>query len=133
MIHYKLYLKNPQSHYIYVDLTVDSIASSTLELQLPAWRPGRYELGNFAKNIKKVEAWSEDGKPLLYSKSTKDLWVVETNRSKKIKITYSYHTTEINAGNCYADEHQIYVNPVHLCLYVPDRINEEHVIELDIP
>lgn len=133
MIHYKLYLKNPQSHYIYVDLTIDSISTSKIELQLPAWRPGRYELGNFAKNIKRVDAFDEKEQPLNYSKSTKDQWVIETNGSRKIKVTYSYHTTEINAGNCYADEKQLYVNPVHLCMYVPDRMHEEHIVELDIP
>jgi predicted metalloprotease with PDZ domain len=133
MIHYKLYLKNPQSHYIYVDLTIDTVSSPSLELQLPAWRPGRYELGNFAKNVKRVDVFDENDKPLVYQKSTKDLWVIETNGAKKIKVTYSYHTTEINAGNCYADETQLYVNPVHLCLYVPNRMQEEHTIELDVP
>lgn len=133
MIHYKLYLKNPQSHYIYVDLTIDNISSSTIELQLPAWRPGRYELGNFAKNIKRVDAFNEKNEPLNYVKSSKDLWVIETDGSKKITLTYSYHTTEINAGNCYADEKQLYVNPVHLCMYIPDRMQEEHTVELNIP
>jgi predicted metalloprotease with PDZ domain len=131
MIHYKLYLKNPQSHYIYVDLTIDAISSPSIELQLPAWRPGRYELGNFAKNVKRVDVFNENDKPLVYQKSTKDLWVIETNGAKKVKITY--HTSEINAGNCYADETQLYVNPVHLCMYLPNRMNEEHVVELDIP
>ncbi len=70
MIHYKLYLKNPSSHYIYVDLTIDTINTPTLELQLPAWRPGRYELGNFAKNVKRVDAFDENDKPVSYLKST---------------------------------------------------------------
>lgn len=133
MIHYKIFLNHPSSHYIYVDLTVDNISVDKLELQLPAWRPGRYELGNFAKNIKRVDVFDDNGKVLNYTKSTKDLWVVETNGAKKIKVTYSYHTSEINAGNCYADETQIYVNPVHLCMYVPGRMHEQHVVELDIP
>ncbi|MES2762222.1 MAG: M61 family peptidase [Bacteroidota bacterium] len=133
MIHYKLYVKNTASHYIYVDLLIDNISSPSIELQLPAWRPGRYELGNFAKNIKRVDAFDENDKPLVYAKSTKDLWVIETNGSKKIKVTYSYHTTEINAGNCYADDTQLYVNPVHLCMYIPNRMQEQHTVELDIP
>jgi predicted metalloprotease with PDZ domain len=133
MIHYKLYLKNPQSHYIYIDLSIDNISSSELELQLPAWRPGRYELGNFAKNIKRVDVLDENDQPLSYSKSTKDRWIIDTKSSKKIKVTYSYHTTEINAGNCYADEKQLYVNPVHLCMYIHDRMHEQHTVELDIP
>ena len=133
MIHYKLYLKNPSSHYIYVDLTIDEINSPRIDLQLPAWRPGRYELGNFAKNIKRVDAYDDKGNSLKYIKATKDLWVIETNGAKTIKVTYSYYTSEINAGNCYADATQIYVNPVHLCMYVPTRMHEQHIIELDIP
>jgi predicted metalloprotease with PDZ domain len=133
MLHYKLYLKNPNSHYIYVDLTIDEITTALIELQLPAWRPGRYELGNFAKNIKKVDAFDEHGNNLTYTKSTKDLWVINTNGATKIKVTYSYHTTEINAGNCYADDTQLYVNPVHLCMYLPDRMQEKHSVELAIP
>lgn len=133
MIHYKLYLKNPSSHYIYVDLTIDQINTSTIELQLPAWRPGRYELGNFAKNIKRVDVVNENGTVLNYTKANKDLWMIETQNSKQLKVTYSYFTSEINAGSCYADDKQLYVNPVHLCLYVPDRMSEEHVVELDIP
>jgi predicted metalloprotease with PDZ domain len=133
MIHYKFSVTSPASHYIDVELTVDAVYSLQLELQLPAWRPGRYELGNFAKNIRKVEAFDVNGNPLQYTKSTKDLWIIDTNGSATVKVTYSYFTTEINAGSCYADEHQLYVNPVHLCMYVPQRMLEAHVVELNIP
>jgi len=133
MIHYKLSLKNPQSHYIDIEMTIDAISSPDIELQLPAWRPGRYELGNFAKNIKKVEAFDEHGNTLTYTKVTKDLWRIETKGSKILRLTYSYFTSEINAGSCYADDTQLYVNPVHLCMYVPGRTQETHTVELDIP
>lgn len=133
MIHYKIYLKNPQSHYIYVDLTINNINSSVTNVQLPAWRPGRYELGNFAKNIKRVDVIDANNNSLSYQKKSKDLWEINTVGVDKITITYSYHTSEINAGNCYADENQIYINPVHLCMYLPDRMNEKHIIDLVVP
>ncbi|MBP7809819.1 MAG: M61 family metallopeptidase [Bacteroidia bacterium] len=133
MIKYKLFQKNPASHYIYVDLHIDNIKSDTLELQLPAWRPGRYELGNFAKNIKRVDAFDTKENVLEFTKTTKDCWLIKTKGVSEVKITYSYFANELNAGACFADETQIYVNPVHLCMYVPNRMNEEHTLELDIP
>lgn len=133
MIKYKLFQKHPASHYIYVDLHIDNIKSDTLALQLPAWRPGRYELGNFAKNIKRVDVFDTKGSQLEFTKTTKDSWLIETKGVSEIKVTYSYFANELNAGACFADETQIYVNPVHLCMYVPDRMNEEHTLELDIP
>ena len=59
MIKYILYQKNPASHYIYIDMHIDDVNANKLQLQLPAWRPGRYELGNFAKNIKRVDVFNE--------------------------------------------------------------------------
>lgn len=133
MMHYKIYLKNPQSHYIYIDLTVSNITTNFIELHLPAWRPGRYELGNFAKNIKRVDAFDENKKPLAYHKINTNTWHIITNGSKSITVTYSYYTSEINAGNCFADENQLYINPVHLCMYEESKINNPHVIDLEIP
>lgn len=133
MIQYKLYLKNPAAHYIYVDLTIDNVTTENIELQLPAWRPGRYELGNFAKNIKRVDAFGENTEPLSYTKATKDKWIIATNGNRRIKVTYSYFAFELNAGACFADENQIYVNPVHLCMYVPQRMFETHEVTLEIP
>ena len=132
-MHYKIYLKNPQSHYIYIDLTVSDITTNFIELHLPAWRPGRYELGNFAKNIKRVDAFDENKKPLAYHKTNTNTWHIITNGSKSITVTYSYYTSEINAGNCFADENQLYINPVHLCMYEESKINNPHVIDLEIP
>ena len=132
-MHYKIYLKNPQSHYIYVDLTISDINTTFIELQLPTWRPGRYELGNFAKNIKRVDAFDESKNDLSYHKTNNSTWHIETNGCSKVTVTYSYHTSEINAGNCFADENQLYINPVHLCMYEQSKINQSHVIELDIP
>ena len=133
MMHYKIYLKNPQSHYIYIDLTVSNITTNFIELHLPAWRPGRYELGNFAKNIKRVDVFDENKKPLNYHKTNNNTWYIDSNGSKLITITYSYYTSEINAGNCFADENQIYINPVHLCMYEKSKMNNPHVIDLEIP
>ena len=133
MIKYKLFQKNPASHYIYVDLHIDNIKSDTLELQLPAWRPGRYELGSFAKNIKRVDVFDTKENVLEYNKTSKDCWLINTKGLNEIKVTYSYYANELNAGACFVDDTQLYVNPVHLCMYVPNRMNEEHTLELDIP
>ncbi len=133
MIHYLLYQKNPASHYIYIDMLVNNISADITRLQLPAWRPGRYELGNFAKNIKRVDVFNQAGEALEYTKLNKDLWEVNTKNCKQIKVTYSYYAAELNAGACFADAAQVYVNPVHCCLYVDGRREEEHRVELKIP
>lgn len=133
MVKYLFSQKNPASHYIYIDLFIDSINTDTLHLQLPAWRPGRYELGNFAKNIKRVDAFNEKNEAIAFTKLNKDLWVLSTKGCTSVKVTYSYFAAELNAGACYADTQQLYVNPVHCCMGVEGKSKEEHIVELQVP
>jgi predicted metalloprotease with PDZ domain len=133
MISYSFYQKNPASHYVYIDLVIDNITSEFLDLQLSAWRPGRYELGNYAKNIKRVDAYNEKEEVLFYTKLNKDLWRIETSNCKQLKVIYSYYAAELTAGSCFSDTNQIYINPVHCCMYVPERMNEKYQVNLIIP
>ncbi len=130
---YKLYIKNPSSHYLYIDLIIDNIDTDILTLQLPAWRPGRYELGNFAKNIKKLDAFGENDSVLSYKKTSKDCWQIDTQGNKQIKVTYSYYAVDLNAGSTYVDENQLYVNPCNCLMYVPGKMHEKYSVVLEIP
>tara|TARA_B110000459_G_scaffold36168_1_gene38499 strand:- start:7161 stop:8867 length:1707 start_codon:yes stop_codon:yes gene_type:complete len=125
--------QKPNTHYIDIEYVIEHVNSATLQIQLPAWRPGRYELANFAKNIQKWAAFDNMGNVLFSKKITKDLWGVETKGNSTIHIKYNYFANEINAGSSYLDDKQLYINGVNCFLYVPDRIEEECQLELIIP
>lgn len=125
--------QKPNKHYIDIEYIIGNVNSDTLQVQLPAWRPGRYELGNFAKNVQKWAAFDENGNSLISKKITKDLWEVETRGNATIHIKYNYFANEINAGSSYLDDKQLYINGVNCFLYVPDRINETCELTLQIP
>lgn len=133
MIRYIFNAPNPSSHFLEIVFLVETNAAEEITLQLPAWRPGRYELGNFAKNIQKFLVTDESGNMLSFQKTSKDTWKVITNKAKQVIVKYNYYAAELNAGSTFLDENQLYVNPVNCCLYVPDRINECCEIELNIP
>jgi len=125
--------QKPNNHYIDIEFVIDNVNTDKLNVQLPAWRPGRYELGNFAKNVQKWEAFDNNGKPLSSRKVTKDLWEVESNGNNTVHIKYNYFANEINAGSSYLDDKQLYINGVNCLLYVHERMDEECELELIIP
>ena len=64
--------KNRGSKFLDIELIIDDITENEISVQLPAWRPGRYELGNFAKNIQQFSVKTLNNKPLFFEKVTKD-------------------------------------------------------------
>jgi predicted metalloprotease with PDZ domain len=133
MMKYIISYTEPHHHYIDIEFIVEDVTSTTLQFQLPSWRPGRYELGNFAKNVQKWVAFNQAGQPLKYTKISKDLWEVQTENATAIHIKYNYYAADLNAGSTFLDESVLYMNPVNCCIYVPGRIQEQCLVELQLP
>ena len=133
MLQYTFSFNHAHRHFIDIEFHVDNHQSSSLVLQLPSWRPGRYELGDFAKNIQYLRVNDIKGMPLKFEKLTKDSWLVSTPNVSQLVVSYNYYSNELNAGSTYLDEKQLYVNPVNCCLYIPNRIKESCALDIQVP
>jgi predicted metalloprotease with PDZ domain len=133
MIRYSLATAQPHRHFIQFTAEFETHGRPRLTLQLPSWRPGRYELGNFAKNVLRWTATNEHGDALAFRKASKDQWIVETNDSSKVIIRYNYYAAELNAGSSFLDEDQLYVNPVNCFFYDADKPELPYRVELELP
>jgi predicted metalloprotease with PDZ domain len=130
---YTITHKAPHQRYIAVEAIIDKIEDGLIQIQLPAWRPGRYELGNFAKNVRNFIVEDEKGNALPFNKVTKDLWEILTLDSTSIKISYEYFASTIDAGSTYTDDELLYVNPVNCLVYEPKNMHQECILTLEIP
>jgi predicted metalloprotease with PDZ domain len=132
-IHFILSASQPVTHFAEIEMHIRDINSEELTVELPSWRPGRYELGNFARNIRTWKVVNEKNQPLAYRKTGKDTWQIATEGAESLVIRYDYYSAQPDAGSCWVDEHQLYINPVHCLLYVKDRLHEPCTVELKIP
>ena len=133
MIRYNISYKKPHRHYVDFELTTSTKGEDKMQFQLAAWRPGRYELANFSQNIQKWGAFDENNNPLSFKKITKDLWEVNTEDVEEITIVYNFYANQLDAGACYLDEHQLYLNPVHCMFYIIGRMEDNYILDLDLP
>ncbi|HTF06255.1 MAG TPA: PDZ domain-containing protein [Bacteroidia bacterium] len=132
-MHYKFSFVNPSSRYVQLTVLAENIAADITYIQLPAWRPGRYELGNFAKNVRNFKVYDQSGKEIAANKVTKDKWKLHTIGVKSLSIQYEYYAADLNAGSTFLDATQLYVNPVNCCVYLEGRLDEACTVELAVP
>ena len=134
MVHYQVHCEQAQQRYIQLSAVFEQDAAlETLQLELPSWRPGRYEIGNFAKNIKGFKAFGDNNQVLVFRKITKDTWVIDTKGSAQIKITYNYYASELNAGSSFLDPNQLYINPVNCFFYDAAQTEQNYQLQLHLP
>ena len=133
MINYTISYSNPHRHFVDFEFTAKTNGADKMQFQLSAWRPGRYELANFSQNIQKWAAFDENNNSLAFQKITKDLWEVVSEDAMEVTITYNFYSNQLDAGSCYLDEHQLYINPVHCMFYIIGRKEESYTLNLEIP
>jgi predicted metalloprotease with PDZ domain len=132
MIRHHIACNNPLSHFLDITLTVADNSQQELYLQLPAWRPGRYELQHFAQKLRGVAA-SANGQSLPVQKVTKDRWLVETGGADNVEIRYSFYARQMDGGGSWLDEEQLYLNGINCLMAVEGREHEPQQLQLAIP
>lgn len=132
-MNYYISVADAKNHFIQLKYVISNIAQSQIEVQLPSWRPGRYELQNFAKNIRLFHVTDNNNNPVMYKKITKDRWLIQTNNIDSININYQYYANQPDAGACFVDDTLLYINPVHCFMYVEGRQNEPYQLHFTLP
>ncbi|MCP9764707.1 M61 family metallopeptidase [Lacihabitans soyangensis] len=120
----------PENNLVDIRILIPKVQEKSLELHLPMWRPGRYQLQNFVKNVLNFSARVQNGEKLEWRKSQKNIWQVADTQDKNVEIRYQYFAKELNAGSSFVNKHFLYVNPVNLCLYLPKLINETFEVNI---
>jgi predicted metalloprotease with PDZ domain len=131
MIHYEVFSDSPSQHYIRFKAVFPVTNSETI-LKISAWRPGRYELGNFAKNVRNFKVSDVDGNSIEFRKTDKSSWIIQSGNNKDIVVEYEYFAAELNAGSTFLDKSQLYINPVNCFLFSEDLKNDPYQIKLNI-
>tara|TARA_Y100000589_G_scaffold65533_1_gene57085 strand:- start:1122 stop:2831 length:1710 start_codon:yes stop_codon:yes gene_type:complete len=132
MTQFNFDIDSPSRQFIRISAKFKTLKKETF-LQLPSWRPGRYELADFAKYIRNLNVFDSNGKKRTCIKVTKDKWRVDTSSTDFIIVKYCFYANTINAGSSFLDDSQLYVNPVNCCFFIKDSFNDKVQVRLNIP
>jgi len=101
------------------------------EAQLPVWRPGRYELGQFAQYVYQMEGQAADGTWEALSKTDLHRWLVPAGMRN---LRWIFFADMFNAGSTGVADDVVYINPVNCFLFNPEHPEYGYRIQLaDVP
>ena len=132
MVTYSLSIEHANQQYIQFQVRFETNNDTTI-VRLPSWRPGRYELGNFAKNVKGFKVYNDQNKRIDATKITKDAWQVDTTSTAHIRVEYAYFSLDLNAGSTFLSKDQLYVNPVNCFVFTDEQKDAPTSMNLEIP
>lgn len=131
-IRYRLSWDNPASQLYTVEVTAGA-AGEPVVFSLPAWRPGRYILQNYASNVQAVRATDGQGRPLDVAWIDLDSWRVEPGGADEVTLAYEWYAATFDAGSSLLAPGIAYFNPVNLLPWVEGRQDRPARLTLAVP
>jgi predicted metalloprotease with PDZ domain len=129
MIPYTLTLSNPERHLFLVEIEIDTGGASSIDIEFPAWSPGRYFIYDFARNVQRFTA-RVGRRELAVEKVSKGTWRVTTGGHDRVRVSYEMFADALSGTFSQLDDRHASVNGPSLFAYVVGR--ETEPIELEI-
>ncbi len=121
---FTLSITDPASQLFHIEMICLGFNQDVLELKLPTWTPGYYQILDYAQYVSAFKAKDENGKELKWSKSSHNAWAVNKGKSKSVIITYTSQATIPFVANSLLDGEHGYVMPAGVFMHVKDHLND---------
>jgi predicted metalloprotease with PDZ domain len=128
MVHYLLSWGAPAERLFDVDIRFTAPDDTPPRLLLPAWRPGRYLIQNYAANVRE---WSA-GEARIW-KDGLSSWRIEARKGQEVTIRYRYYAGVLDAGSSFLDDDEAYFNGSNLFMLVEGLRGDEHRLTIAAP
>ncbi|MEZ4772767.1 MAG: hypothetical protein R3D00_06245 [Bacteroidia bacterium] len=132
MMKYTISFNRPQERLVKVEIETQ-VTPGPVRFFLPKWRPGRYELQAYPKNVSDVTARDIDGNAMRIEKISTHCWEVNVTEETTLTVTYLYFANVPDAGGSYFDDKRIYVNGINLFMYRQELIDSPCELTISLP
>ena len=137
---YTLSMDEPSSHRYHVVFHCAGLGGPAVDLKMPAWMPGYYQLLDYAKNVQNFRAVGEKGKELGWEKTSPNTWRVENpagpgaasvgTHQTGITVSYDVLAEKAFVAQPWLDSTRAYVAPAGVFFYVDGYIHQPVTVEV---
>ncbi|ASM52273.1 hypothetical protein PESP_b0757 [Pseudoalteromonas espejiana DSM 9414] len=132
-VNYSLSITEPQHHLGDVSVEFPKSAQSHIDVKLPAWRTGRYEILNLANGVRYFEAKDDAGKALKWEKINHSTWRVHLNEPTEVNIDYQVYANELGKRARHIDDSHAFVDASGFFMFSESFRQETVTVNLNVP
>lgn len=132
-VNYALNISQPEHHLGDVNVEFPKTAQSFLDVKLPAWRTGRYEILNLANGVRYFKASDDEGNELKWEKIDHSTWRVHLNEPTEVNIDYQVYANELGKRARHIDDSHAFIDASGFFMFSESFRQEPVTVELNVP
>lgn len=129
-IKFEVSFKEPQAHYVEVQMEIDDVSGEYVDVKMPVWAPGSYLIREFSKNVEGVSAKKKGGEQLETLKLSKNTWRITTEGEKSVMLNYRVYAFEVSVRTSFIDDTHAFLSPTGIFMYVDKQISRPAEVQV---
>jgi predicted metalloprotease with PDZ domain len=132
-IEYTVSLNAPETQMVDIRMVIREVAGPTLDVAMPVWRPGRYEVLNPAGGVRNVCAVTSAGRSLPIVKTDKTTWHITAGGAEEVTVTYRVYANSLGDRTRHVDETHAFLSGATVFFHVPGRLKDPVAVNVEAP
>ena len=129
-MHYTVSMEHPEEHLYHLVFTIKGPGGPVLDLKMPAWMPGYYQLLDYGAMVQHFRATDEKGRDLGWQKIDSTTWRVEHTTGATMRVEYDVKATKAFVAQPWLDTSRAYIAPAGVFLYVKGWLAQAVTVEV---
>jgi predicted metalloprotease with PDZ domain len=130
---YQLRISDAAHHLAEVSASFPAVTGNTLDVQMPIWRTGRYEVLNLSNGVRRFKAVNQQGEALPVLKTDKGTWRVQTHPNDKVTVSYELYANLLGERTRHIDDTHAYLDASGVFVYAAPYRGQPVAVKLDVP
>ena len=129
---YEIEITEPEHHLAEVTVEIPA-GHQAINLKLPTWRTGKYQIINQANGIRNFSVKGPKGRSLNWQRIDKSHWRADNPSKKKISVTYQVYANELGSRSRHIDSTHGYLDATAVFMYAEEVMGSKHKVSLNVP
>lgn len=133
MLRYRLTIDRPHTHLFLIEIDLETNGADYIDVEFPAWSPGRYFIYDFVRNVQELSAAAEAGRALRTEKIAKGTWRIRCVGERRARISYRMFADNLSGTFSQLDDRHAAINGSSVFGYIVGRSHEPIALAIDAP
>lgn len=132
-VHYQIDLTQSQHHLAQVSVDFPLSKAAELNVQLPVWRTGKYQVLPLADSIRYFSAKDGNGAELPVSRTANGEWTVSLSQPTRVSISYQLYLNKLGQRVGHIDASHAFLDASGTFVYSPEFRDEPIHVTMSVP
>jgi len=130
VLQYTVSMPEPSDHLFHIVLDCKNLKKDTVDLKMPQWMPGYYQIMNYSRLVRNFTAINLEGRETTVERINNNTWRIIPGKNNSLRISYDVYSDRKFVASNYLDSTRGYIVPAATFMFINEHTDIPVIIKV---